>query len=323
MNKLTADQVTELDRVGGFYQPPLELGTKLNEMVDNLIRPILEGTPVNAVNATKILTISGVVINNETVTIGDDVYEFVSDANETVTDPDNIPVNVGLSMTRSTRNLTVDTKPTSGDTMTIGTKVYTFVPVGTANADGEISVGADKATAQANIVAAINGEDDVNDPHPLAYISDFNNDIAAVTALSGGTAGNSIATTETFTAGTNVFAGVTLTGGANCSAANAVTALVAAIIASDTQGVCAEDGAGDTVVLTADVAGVIGNNISIAETMANGAFAGGAVKLSGGVNGTVGGDSDIMVDNSYLYICIATNTISGKNWRRIALGSAF
>jgi hypothetical protein len=101
--------------------------------------------------------------------------------------------------------LTVDTQPTAGDTFTIGTKVFTFRAVGDANADGDVEVGADLAGAQANIVAAVNGTDRFNDPHPSVTIAAFAADDAVITAIVEGTAGNAIATTETFTAGTNVF----------------------------------------------------------------------------------------------------------------------
>lgn len=286
------------------------------------------GTPVNAVNATKTLTISGVVIDGETVTInnpeneGSDVYEFAADVALTVGEG-NVPVDINAHTVKATDGLTMDTNPTAGDTMTIGTKVFTFVPNGTANADGEINVAALLAGTQTNVIAAIMGTDH-NDPHPLVKCDEaFLANVLAITALVGGVAGNLIATTETFTAETNVFSAATLQNGGDCTAANAVTALVGAITASDTQGVGAADGNGDTVDLTADVAGVIGNAIVIGETMANGAFAGGATALSGGVDGTVGEEFETMMDTSYLYGCIAANTTAGKNWRRISLGSAY
>lgn len=289
------------------------------------------GTPVNAISASKSLAITGVVINGETVTINNpevpetsDVYEFVSATDLRVTTVGNIPVDINASTAKATDNLTVDTNPSVGDTMTIGTKVFTFVPNGTANADGEIDVETLLADTQANIVAAIMGIDGHNDPHALAKCGPaFVADVLAITAMYGGAAGNNIATTETFSAGTNVFSAVKLAGGTDCSAANAVTALAAAITASDTQGVGGADGAGDTVDLTADIGGVVGNDIEIAETMANGAFAGAAVKLSGGVDGTPGEARTVLVDSSYLYIAIAEQTINDKYWRRISLGSAF
>lgn len=284
----------------------------------------VSGTPVNAVAATGTLTISGVVIDGETVDIGADRYEFCADAAQSLTAGSDFAANITAFTTKSQGTLTVDTQPTSGDTMTIGAKTYTFVPNGTANADGEISRGTDLATAQAAIVAAINGSDGHNVAHTQVSAGAFAVNASVITALVGGVAGDSIATTETFTAGTNVFDAATLgttTAGVDCTAANAVTALVASITANDTQGVGAADGAGDTVVLTADVKGTAGNAITTTEAMANGAF--GAGTLAGGVNGTVGGQWDILVDSSYLYVAIAANTIADANWRRVSLGTVY
>ena len=316
MNNLTIAQQEKLNNTNMVSRE-----VKLGELLQDLIEIVSEGTPVNAVAATETLTISGVVVDGETVTIGDDVYEFTADAAQSTTNPANFVVDIETYTTKSSGTLTVDTQPSSGDTMTIGEKVYTFVPDGTANADGEISIGTDLATAQANIVAAINGDDGFNEPHTLVSAGDFASDDVTITALVGGVAGDEIATTETFTAGTNVFAAAVLGSGADCTAPNAVTALVAAITASDTQGVGAADGAGDTVVLTADVKGVAGNDIDVAETMANGAFV--ATALAGGVDGTVGAMNQVKLDDTYLYVCVADNGISDANWRRITLGSAY
>ena len=71
------------------------------------------------------------------------------------------------------------------------------------------------------------------------------------------------------------------------------------------------------------MAGVIGNDIIIAENMANGNFAGAAVLLSGGIDATIGSVHESMMDNSYLYLCLAENTIADKNWRRVTLGAAY
>jgi hypothetical protein len=328
MTNLTAPQITQLNNIN-TNTITMTFGQKVQDIITAINASHATATPVNAVNATKTLTISGVVTHGETVTITNpameapDVYEFLADDAQTKTDEDNIAVDIAIHSTKSLQSLTVDTQPTSGDTMTIGTKVYTFVPVGTDTADGEISIGADLAAAKLNIVAAINGDGAFNEPHPLVSAAAFVGDICAISALIGGVAGDTIATTETFTANTNIFGGATLGGGVSCTQADAVTALVLAITASDTQGVGAADGAGDTVVLTADTAGVVGNAIEIAETMTNGAFAGGATALSGGVDGTVGKMTEPKVDGSYLYVCVADNTISDKNWRRISVGSAY
>ncbi|SMC40959.1 hypothetical protein [Papillibacter cinnamivorans] len=239
-------------------------------------------------SATGTLTLTGVVKDGEVVSIGKDKYEFAADTDQTV-GLGNIAVDITSYATKATGALTVDTQPTAGDTFTIGYKTYTFVDAdtfeetGTQPVDGEIILGDDLSGTQDNIVDAINGDDGVSGAHLDVTAGNFSSDISTITALVGGTAGNSIATTSDFTEETNVFDAATLgttTAGTDCTAANAVTALVAAITASDTVGVGGADGAGDTVVLTADTAGSAANSITTTETCANGSF--GAATLTGG-----------------------------------------
>jgi hypothetical protein len=172
-------------------------------------------------------------------------------------------------------------------------------------------------------VAAINGTDGINTPHPSVDAGNFAANACLLTALVGGVAGNATATTETFTAGTNVFDAATLgttTAGVDCTKGDARTALVAAITASDTQGVGAAAGAGDTMTLTADVAGDVGNDIATIETMANGAF--GAATLAGGVDGTPGYGGAVCVDAGFIYVCTATDlTVQNDNWERAAIAA--
>lgn len=332
MRNLTAKELKVFDNLSNVHTSDADLGGVIQEVINAVNRPkVPAGAPVNAVAASETLTVDGVVVHGEVVVIdnpmvsGIDVYEFVADLAQSVSDPTNIPVDITDYATASSGSLTVDTQPTSGDTMTIGGKVYTFVPVGTDTADGEISIGAGLAEAQANIVAAINGEDDINIANPFASASifDANTDVSTITALVGGVAGDSIDTTHTFDAVTNVFGADTLSGGADCTAANAITALVAAITASDTQGVGAADGTGDTLVLTADVKGAAGNDIAIGVAMANGSFTEDAEVLSRGVDGTIANRGDIKLDDTYVYIAIDDNTIIDANWRRVALGNAY
>lgn len=306
------------------------LGNVIDDIIDHAkLMSTEDAAPVNAVAATKTLTISGVVTDGETVTFnnpavaGTDVYEFLTDAAQTKTVSSNIAVNVSAYAVKATGTLTVATQPTAGDTMVIGSKTFTFVPVGTDNANGEISVGADVAAAKVNIVAAVNGTDAHNIAHPQVSASVFSSNDCTLTALVGGVGGNSIATTETFTAVGNLFGAATLGSGASCSATNAVAALVAAITANDTQGILATDGTGDTVDLVAEVAGVSGNSITLAKTLANGSFASSATALSGGVDGTVGSKHELRSTASYLYVCTDDNTVAGANWRRMSLGSAY
>jgi hypothetical protein len=325
MNALTATELLILNGMSHIRNMDVSLGDTVQALIAALnATETVTGTPVNAVNAKAALTLTGVAKHGEMVTIGEDVYEFVADTAKTTTDPANIPVDIKASATASSGTLTMATQPTAGDTVTIGGSEYIFVPVGTDTAPGEVSVGANVAEAQAALVAAINGtDDDFNDPHPFVRAGAFADNVSVITALIGGTAGDEIATTETFTAAGNLFGATTLGSGADCTAAHAVTALVTAITASDTQGVGAADGTGDVVDLTADAAGVAGNEIAVATTMTHASFGADVDSLSGGVNGTVGDKKKLLVDASYLYICPAGNTISGKNWRRISLGSAY
>lgn len=308
----------------------VKLGDRVQHILDHMVPAILDmqieaGTPVNAVASAATLNISGVVIDGETVSIGEDVYEFCADAAQSVTDPANFVVDIKADTTASSIVLTMDTQPTPGDTVTLGGKEYTWVPIGTATADGEIDIGADIDKAQANFVAAVNGDGLFNEPHPLVSAADFDaaTDTCVITALVGGVAGDLIDSTSDFDALSNAFAAAKLAGGADCSAADAVTALVGAINASDTQGVAAADGAGNTVVLTADVAGEAGDAIEVAEDMANGAFVGDAVSLEDGVDATVTAGPKLMVDDTWLYVCFAENTVADANWRRITLGNVF
>lgn len=321
LDGLTAGTVTASKAV------VVDANKKVNEL--NITKSLIvnlqltNGTPVNAVAASGTLTISGVAVDSETVTIGDDIYEFAADVAQTVTG-DNIAVDITSYVTASQGTLTVDTQPTAADTMTIGTKEYAFVAIGEADADGEISVGIDLATAQANIVAAINGTDGINTAHTLVSAGDFATNTCVITALFGGTDGDTIATTENFIAVTNIFNAVTLgttTSGVDCSAANSITAIVAASV-SGTENVTLADGDGDTVTVTADTAGVVGNSIATTETMANGVFS--AATLENGIDGTVVADKGFWyADENYIYYAIDANTTASQNWRRIAIGSAY
>jgi hypothetical protein len=274
------------------------------------------GTPVNAVAATGTLNITGVVLDGETVEIGADTYEFAADAALTV-GAGNIAVDITAVTTAAAGTLTVDTQPTAGDDMTIGLKLYTFVPVGTANADGEIDIGANLGEAQTNIVAAINGADGHNTAHDGVTAGAFAGDDSVITALIGGVAGDAIATTGNFTAITNIFDDVTLgttTAGVDCTLGDGAAALVAEITASGTEPVSAAAVGGD-VTVTADVMGTLANAIDTVATMANGAFV--AATLLGGINGTVGAQWEVLVNATRIYVCIDTNTIADANWRRI------
>lgn len=245
----------------------------------------LEVRSPSAVAATGTLTLTGVVPDGQTVTIGPRVYEFDTDG---VTTQGNVIVDVSARATASEGTLTVDTQPTADDTMTIGATTYTFKAA--VSATTHIAIGANLAATQANIVARINGTDQfVGVKNASVSAAAFSSNDCVLTARKPGVAGDSIATTETFTAGTNVFDAATLgttTAGVDCTAANAVTDLVAAIAGDAQAVVTAADGTGDTVDLTAKVAGTAANSYATTETLTNGSF--GAAALSGGVDSTPG-----------------------------------
>jgi len=319
MDVLTADELEVLNNASRVLLSTVSLGDLVEELAS---RAGEAATPVNAVAAGIDLTFAGVVEDGETVTIGSvDVYEFCADAVQSVAAPSNIAMDITGYTTPSVVTLTIDTQPLSGDTMLIGSKTFTFVPNTTANADGEVSVGTDLATAQVNIVDAINGTDGHNDPHPLCTAAAFGADDSVITALIGGTLGDAYVSTETFDEVTNVFSTDVFASGADCVQADAVTAVAAAVTASDTQGVGAVDGAGDVVEFTADVAGVLGNAITCTEACANGSFAGAAVLFVGGIDGTVAPAGSVRADASYIYVPSADNTVADANWCRASIAS--
>jgi len=119
----------------------------------------------------------------------------------------------GIEASKATAVLTMDTQPTADDTITIGSVTYTWKASGAVS--GQINVGADLPAAKVNLVAAINGSDLIQDgPNPFVTAATFVSNNMTVTARMPGPAGNSIATTETFTATSNVWNHATLTGGA-------------------------------------------------------------------------------------------------------------
>lgn len=129
--------------------------------------------------------------------------------NGTVSINRRIPTNgTPVNGTTSQGTLTMDTKPTADDTLTIGTYTYTFVA--TPAATGDVAIGAAVANSQANLVAAINDGDSFNEASEFVTAGDFAADDCILTAVDGGVAGESVATTETFNAVTNVFDGTTL-----------------------------------------------------------------------------------------------------------------
>jgi len=279
-----------------------------------------EATPQNGAKATCTLTISSVVSDAQTVTIGTKVYEF--DTNNTYT-AGRVQVDISNLRNQATGTLTFSGVPIVTQTVTISlnttVEVYEFVaaagdiavptniPVvlgGTNTADNAVTKLAEAISANSTIVDAT-----------FSTV----NDTVTVVSDARGTAGNSISTTETCANAS--WSGATLSGGlATITAANAVTALVAAITANDTN-VDAADGADDTVVLTAKYVGDEYNSVATTETMANGSF--GAATLTGGQYAPPVASPAILIVSDVIYVADApVSKWSTNGWRKGTLTTA-
>jgi hypothetical protein len=221
-----------------------------------------------------------------------------------------------------TLTLTV-TGPLDTQTVTIDGKVYTFQTVLT-NVNGNVLIGATNSDTLDNLIAAITlgaGAGTLyataTTLHATVTAAAGAGDTMVVTAKSPGTAGNSLATTETgtFTAwgaatlasgaaaetitiGTTAYRGVNFLAAANdiligATASDSLDNLIAAVNAAAGEGTTygtgttvnlfasAAAGAGDTVTLTSLLRGV-GGHYATTETAAQMSF--GAAALTGGAS---------------------------------------
>lgn len=119
----------------------------------------------------------------------------------------------------ATGTLTFVANPADTDPVVIGSRTYTFQTVLT-NVAGHVLIGATASDSLDNLIAAINlGAGSgvkyaaATTQHPTVTAAAGAGDTMVVTAQAKGTAGNAIATTETFTNAGNVWGAVTLTGG--------------------------------------------------------------------------------------------------------------
>lgn len=122
----------------------------------------------------------------------------------------------GIGSQEAEGTLTMDVQPTDGDTFTVDGRTYTFQTTLT-DVNGNIAIGGSLAQAKLNLVAAFDLSGTPGTDFALSMVAHETVDIAAfiaddaiLTAKVGGTIGNSIVTTETFTAGTNIFDAATL-----------------------------------------------------------------------------------------------------------------
>ena len=315
--ELTSVERRVLNNVSMEQNANVKLGDIISEILDN-VQP---GTPVNAAYAAAALEVVG-ISHGETLTIGDDIYEVTAHEDAVVAEG-HIAIPVYDISTPAAGTLTMAVQPTAGDTITLGEKTYIFVPDGTDTADGEVSIGVDLAGAQAALVAAVNGTDEFNSQNEDVKMAAFIADVSTVEAIVAGVQGNTITTTETFTSASNLFSGLTLTTGADCSTADALAAIAAAVTDNDALSAIAAAVHATDDIVTFSAFGEDANAIEVSTTMANASFPVGTTALSGGANATESDTVRLMVDENYLYVCTAPNTIAGTNWRRISLGAAY
>lgn len=270
---------------------------------------LVEKTPVNAVAASGVVTFSG------------------------------LP-NAHVENVQASGTITITGTPVAEETFDVGAQTFTFKAARAAA--GEVTISADNETQAENIVAAITAD--------LATVTAENTlGVVTVTAVAAGAAGNALTLTEnatgtavsgagtltggvdhvheTVTVGTQEFVFVTLRAGAGevtigNDASGTGDNLVTAMTADITNAVGVNNAGAVTV--TAAVKGTAGNLIVLAESAANTAVSsvtGG--KLDGGIDGTEGVANEICADGSYIYHCIAANTVADANWRRVALGNVY
>ena len=158
--------------------------------------------------ATNILRVASAGVGGQTVTIGSEVFELTTKDDLSVTGS-HIPVDVTGGSTRKAKGkLTFTGLPLDTETVTIGGKVYTFQDTLT-DVDGHVQIGADAEETIDNLVAAINrtaalagtAYATATTKHTTVTAAKSGTDKAIISAISGGTAGNSITLAE---AATNV-----------------------------------------------------------------------------------------------------------------------
>ena len=272
---------------------------------------LTEKTPVNAVAASGVVTFTGTPL-------------------------------VHVANVYASGTVTITGTPVADEHLTIGAQEFHFVAARAAL--GQITISAVNATQATNIAAAI--ALDLATVTAVALAG-----VVTVTAVAAGVAGNALTLTTNAT-GTAVSGAGTLAGGVahvheavtigtqemlfvtaragvgsfevtvNANNTTQAQNLVAAINADLTNVTAANtDGA---VTVTAAVKGTSGNAIALSETATGTAVSSvTAGKLDGGINATEGVANEVCADASYLYHCVATNSVIDTNWRRISLGSAY
>jgi len=285
------------------------------------------GTPVNAAYAAKLLTIGTLPAEGATVSMGGVAYKFRA------------ALGAGAKA-NSTLTLNVEV-PHDGDTVIIGGSTYTLKTALTPTAN-QILIEATNTATISNIIACLGGGAGSgtkfaadSDQQTSLVITNPTPDTMLVTAPEVGFLWNAAATAGTMTHGT--WNHTTLTGGVDAQAANdvlrgvnveaSIDNLVLAVTLGTGIGtkfgtgtvvnplVTAVKASASTMTCTNKIIGVVGNDTVIGETLADGSWAAAAVKLGGGVDGTIGKAGQVMFDATKLYFCTLYNGAAGANWK--------
>ncbi len=130
------------------------------------------------------------------------------------------------SAVKASGTLTLTDVIVADETVVIDDKTYTFKATLT-NTDGYVKLGADNSESLRNLVRAINLGSGAGSMyalatvvHPTVTAIQAGSNVVTITAKTGGTAGNSLATTETLTNG--AFGAATLAGGVASIASNKI-----------------------------------------------------------------------------------------------------
>ena len=160
------------------------------------------------------------------------------------------------------------------DTVTVDAVVYTFLDTLTGAAN-EVAIGLTLATAQANLVAAMAD-------HATVDIAAFATPDAVLTAVTAGTAGNALASTETFASASNFFDATTL--GAETLGVNGVETELE-LFTNITDVTVVRNGNGDWDVSFPSLDGDVAM-ITIDDTNLTGGSTSGVAESTKGVNST-------------------------------------
>ena len=282
------------------------------------------------VKASKALGFTGLALASEAVTIGTQTWTFVT----------------ALTEAKAAGVLTASANPQDGARVTIGSTTYTFRD--TLAVAYDVKIGATAEESLLNLVEAITyddgdgtneGEDygTGTEAHPSVTAAEGALDTVDVTALAIGIAGNLITSVE-YSPGLEFVAG-TLLGGLDAVLNEVVIGgdiegcidnLVAAVTGAAGAGTTYSTGTAvcstcdcvktdaTTFTATAKAVGFAGNDIALDEDLTNGAWAAGAVFLSGGVDAAVendvlfGANAEAAIDN--LVLAITGGATEGVNY---------